>query len=320
MSCTGQGSDEIFGGYNIFLADFLREPDHTFQNFPLLETVRNRELLKAEQTIGKNYPNSSKAASTLTRRVLNNVLTPVQMVAAFPHLPFRSSFLRNQLDQPDAQLSYLESISPNMLAKMSTKWHPLHTAHYIFCKAHLENLLLSNLGDRGEMAHSVEGRTPFLDHHFTEYVNSLPPSLKIRAVGTLEESVGSEKAHVEFVEKYILREAAKPFVTEEIYKKRKHPYSAPLRYPVNGPLHKLMKKLVTEQNVRELGFLDWESRTLRGRSLGEMVDLAFRKGEKSVFTLVICVAQWVVLMQRFGVKSAESMANGLWRGPETVLI
>ena len=310
MPCTGQGSDEIFGGYNIFLADFLREADHTFHNSPVPEAVRNRELLKAEQTIAENYPNGSKAASTLTRRVLNNVLTPVQMVAAFPHLPFRSSFLRNQLDQPDAQLTYPESISPNMLAKMSTIWHPLYTAHYIFCKAHLENLLLSNLGDRGEMAHSVEGRTPFLDHHFTEYVNSLPPSLKVRAVEAPKDSIGSNVAHVEFVEKYILREAAKPFVTEEIYNKRKHPYSAPLRYPVNGPLHKLMKKLVTQQNVQELGFLDWESRKLGGRSLGEMVDLAFREREKSFFTLVICVAQWVVLMQRFGVKSAASMTNG----------
>ena len=233
------------------------------------------------------------------------------MVAAFPHLPFCSRYIHDQPDQPDAQLTYPESIPPSVIEKMSKKWHPLHTAHYIFCKAHLENIILSNLGDRGEMAHSIEGRTPFLDHHFTEYVNGLPPSLKIRAGKTSEESNRSETPQVDFVEKYILREAAKPFITDEIYQKRKHPYSAPLHYPVNGPLHRLMKNLVTEQNVKEVGFLDWTSRKFNGRTLGDMVDLAFKERDKSVFTLVICVAQWVVLMQRFGVKIAEPTTDQL---------
>ena len=187
---------------------------------------------------------------------------------------------------------------------MERTWHPLHIAEYIFCKAHLENLLLSNLGDRGEMAHSIEGRTPFLDHHFTEYVNGLPPSLKIHPSRTPGEE------HIEFVEKYILREAAKPFVTDEIYKKRKHPYSPPLKYAVGAPLHRLMKKLVTEENVAELGFLDWESEKLKGRILGKMVDLAYEERDKATFTLVICVAQWVVLGKRFGVKRPEVVVNG----------
>lgn len=225
------------------------------------------------------------------------------MVTAFPQLPFHTKFLSQ--GQPDAQLTYPENIPPLALVKIATRWHPLHTAQYVFCKGHLENLILSNLGDRGEMAHSIEGRTPFLDHHFTEYVNNLPPSLKIRAKAGPSESVP-----ITFVEKYILREAARPFVTDEIYNKRKHPYSAPLQYPIDGPLHRLMKKLVTEQNVRDLGFLDWSSKKLGGRTLGEMVDLAFEREDKTVFTLVICVAQWIVLGKRFGVKGAEAVANG----------
>lgn len=70
---------------------------------------------------------------------------------------------------------------------------------------------MSCLGDRTEMAHSIEGRTPFLDHPLTEFVNSIPPSLKMRWKG------GDE-----FTSKWILREACKDFVTPEVYNRAKH--------------------------------------------------------------------------------------------------
>jgi asparagine synthase (glutamine-hydrolysing) len=68
------------------------------------------------------------------------------------------------------------------------------------------------MGDRMEMAHSIEGRTPFLDHLLTEYVNGLPPTAKVK----YDPKKGA------LVEKWILREAGKPFITEELYKRKKH--------------------------------------------------------------------------------------------------
>lgn len=65
--------------------------------------------------------------------------------------------------------------------------------------------------------HSIEARTPFLDHHLTEYVNGLPPSMKIRWVEDEEEEDGGR-----FVEKWVLREASKPFITDELYRRKKH--------------------------------------------------------------------------------------------------
>jgi asparagine synthase (glutamine-hydrolysing) len=62
------------------------------------------------------------------------------------------------------------------------------------------------------MAHSIEARTPFLDHELTEYVYGLPPSVKIKWDAKDER----------FVEKWILREAAKPFITKELYERKKH--------------------------------------------------------------------------------------------------
>jgi asparagine synthase (glutamine-hydrolysing) len=70
--------------------------------------------------------------------------------------------------------------------------------------------MLTVLGDRMEMAHSVEGRVPFLDHHVVEWVCRLPVSFKIRGVS----------------EKYLLREAAKPLIPETGYRRQKHPFLA----------------------------------------------------------------------------------------------
>jgi asparagine synthase (glutamine-hydrolysing) len=291
VNINGQGADEILSGYNIFLPDFLRESDEAFNGPTIAEELRTAELHKAEEKLNKVYGGMLDLAGTsVARRQLNNTLTPAQMAAAFPPLPFKKDFLPSN-NQVDPQLTYAESITGMMLDEVAHKWHPLHTAQYTFCKAHLQNLLLSNLGDRGEMAHSIEGRTPFLDHHLTEYVNNLPPSMKIR---------WDEKG--EWVEKYVLREAAKPFITEEIYQKRKHPYSAPVEYPRDGPMYKLLKELVTDENVAKLGFL-----TPNG--VEKLVDEVFETMQMPTFRLVICLAQWVVLQQRFGVSKAASESD-----------
>lgn len=288
VNINGQGSDEIFGGYNIFLPDFLREPDNSFAGPTASDEERLEAMNDAEQELNEVYSGKLDLhGDSVARRQLKNTLTPLQMAAAFPPLPFKEDFLPAN-NKVDACLTYAEGIHGTMLERVNARWHPLHTAEYVFTKAHLQNLLLSNLGDRGEMAHSIEGRTPFLDHKLTEYVNNLPPSMKIR-----------RNEQGEWIEKYVLREAGKPFITEEIYKKKKHPYSAPVQYPKDGPMYKLLKQLVTEENISKLGFL-------KAQGMGELVDEAFETRAMPIFRLVICLAQWVVLQQKFGVAKAIS--------------
>ncbi|KAK3062768.1 hypothetical protein LTS18_003402 [Coniosporium uncinatum] len=142
------------------------------------------------------------------------------------------------------------------------------------------------------MAHSIEARTPFLDHHLTEYISGLPPSMKIRY------EAGRNGEDSRFVEKYILREAAKPFITKELYERRKHPYSAPTTYPEGGPLHKLFKRLLTRAKVEQLGFVEW------AKAEG-LVERAFAGNEPSAMRVALCVAQWVVIAERFSIGRAE---------------
>lgn len=137
------------------------------------------------------------------------------------------------------------------------------------------------------MAYQVESRPAFLDHNLTEYVNGLPPSLKLK----YDYDTG------DFKEKYILREAVKPFVTDEIYNRTKKPYMGPLRFPVNGPLHTKLAGLVTRENVEALGFVDWDQ--TKG-----LVPKAFEEWDHLAFRASMAIAQFVVISKRFGVKTA----------------
>ena len=306
---TGQGSDEIFGGYPLFLPDFLLERDRSNVHLSEFDDVSRRiELAKAVKRMDVN---SAFVRPPTTHNRLQGTSVPYYMANAYPPLPLKHA--PNGHASKSSRQPYFCDLPPETRVKMSD-WHPFHSGQYLFTKAHLDNLILSNLGDRGEMAHSIEGRTPFLDHHLTEYANSLPPSVKIRPIkktpittskGNPEENSKPGTEEYEFVEKYVLREAARPFVTDEIYRKRKHPYSAPLKYRSHGPLHQLIAKHVTEENIAQLGFLKWRSADYHhGRSLGELVDSAFADKDEAVFRLVICLAQWVILSKKFGVKRA----------------
>jgi len=107
--------------------------------------------------------------------------------------------------------AYSELISSFDVAGQMSGRNRVNQSLYLWSKTALVNYILRTLGDGMEMANSVEGRLPFLDHHLFEFARRLPLDLKIK--GTTE--------------KYILRQAVKPLISETIYKRQKHPFVAP---------------------------------------------------------------------------------------------
>jgi asparagine synthase (glutamine-hydrolysing) len=87
--------------------------------------------------------------------------------------------------------------------------HPVHQSLYLWVRSVLLNYILYS--ERLEMAHAVETRLPLLDHHLFEYARTLPVDYLIRGA----------------TEKYIFREAARSVLTEEVYRRPKHPFLAP---------------------------------------------------------------------------------------------
>ncbi|KAL9124269.1 MAG: hypothetical protein Q9217_006387 [Psora testacea] len=285
---TGEGADETFTGYQEYLPDVLREADMAWDS-GLPENKRLSMFNTAEaETAGWHGvigANGEVQSMSEGRCKLNGITTVATMPAFNPSSVFAD--WTTSLHPLNPQDVIANDVSPIVIEKMQQTWHTINTAQYVWTKGHLANQFLSCLGDRTEMAHSIEGRTPFLDHHVAEYVNNIPPSLKVKWNG--DEG---------FTRKYALREAMKSFVTQEAYERVKHPYSAPISYPVDGPLHKLLGKLLTKANMEQLGFVAWDKvKTLLDRGFGKKEALAAR--------LAIIVAQWVVLAQRFGIATAS---------------
>jgi asparagine synthase (glutamine-hydrolysing) len=115
---------------------------------------------------------------------------------------------------------------------------PMHQALYLWTHSVFPNKLLNFLGDRSEMAHSVEGRTPFLDHRLVELVTRMPPHVKIRGM----------------TEKWVLREAAQPFLTETVYKRQKHPFFGPPQ--LKGRILELMRDTFAGRILDEQPFFE----------------------------------------------------------------
>ena len=72
---------------------------------------------------------------------------------------------------------------------------------------------------------------------------------------------------------------------------------APTKHPIGGPMHQLMSRLITKHNVEALGFLDWST-------MHDLVNKGFEEQEMGMLRTMFSVAQYVVLSQRFGIKTA----------------
>ncbi len=99
------------------------------------------------------------------------------------------------------------------------RWHPLGRAQYLEIETLLSPYILSSQGDRVLMAHSVEGRFPFLDADVMALANALPPDHKLFVLR----------------EKYLLKRAAMRLVPDEILSRPKQPYRAPDAVCFVGP-------------------------------------------------------------------------------------
>jgi asparagine synthase (glutamine-hydrolysing) len=289
---SGEGSDEHFAGYPFFIADFLREADRTYSGPTVREVEREKLRERQESTAAEAYTrigaralDRSEPELRAASEMMGGICTPA-MISAISVAPF-AAWAKRAYPQ-HTSMTAAKSFTEHVRERMRTSWHPLHSALYTFCKGHLLNNFLSCLGDRTEMAHSIESRPAFLDHVFTEYVNNLPPSVKNRY----------DPVNDKFLVKWIQAEAVRPFVTDELYHRKKQPYMAPPKWPPNGPLQHLFERLITEENVRQLGFVDCDLAKT-------MVYKAFVESDMLSMRSCFFVAQWVILAQRFGIPTAR---------------
>ncbi|KAJ7140701.1 hypothetical protein C8R44DRAFT_930932 [Mycena epipterygia] len=243
--------------------DYLRTPDLAAKSLGIAvpSDAERREMI-AELEVSPSIPQLSDGAidvgdSKLLKVGAHNVATSVLPLCG----PMFHPNVLKITGVPANARCVAESLDPRVRQhSVAGTWQSLNVSLYVTAKSLLSNIILNVIGDRNDMTNAVESRVAFLDHHLVEYVNTLPPyvptfdsSVKIMPVA----SDGPKKWIL--TEKWVLRQAVKPFVTEEIYLRKKIPFNPPPSPAASGllPLQVHLSKRVTQAAVERLGFLDW---------------------------------------------------------------
>ncbi|HYD57046.1 MAG TPA: asparagine synthase C-terminal domain-containing protein, partial [Burkholderiales bacterium] len=204
---TGEGADEVFGGYDIFKEAAVRR----FWSRRPASAWRPALLRRLYPYLGGMQAQSTAYLAAFFRNGLDRAHDPL-----FSHLPrfllaqramrFFSAELRQALKGYDPMEELRDT-----LPRAFGSWHPLCQAQYLESSHLLPGYILSSQGDRVSMAHAVEGRFPFLDHRVVEFAARIPPRMKLRGLR----------------EKHILRRALGPLVPDAVTERPKQPYRAP---------------------------------------------------------------------------------------------
>ncbi|MBN2090667.1 asparagine synthase (glutamine-hydrolyzing) [candidate division KSB1 bacterium] len=233
---TGEGADEVFGGYNIFREAKVR------QFWAKQPNSRFRGLL-----LRKLYPYifSDPRLAAMQQSFFAQGLKEAGS-------PFFSHQIRWQntnkvngyfVDGLPTHYSYNDEIEKlrQWLPPAFEKWDYLAKAQYLEMQIFLSNYLLSSQGDRVAMAHSIEIRVPYLDYRLIDFMGRVPARLKINGL----------------TEKYILKKTFENIVPEKIWKRDKHPYRAPIIQSLfSESNHSLVERWLNPALVKENGFFN----------------------------------------------------------------
>ena len=248
---TGEGADEAFGGYDIFKEAkirrfWARDLDSLYR--PLLL----KRLYPYLQNFQKQSSASLKQFFSISATELDDPLfshLPRWQLTAKLKLLFSNDF-RASIGDYDAFGKLRESLPHDF-----GTWSHFAQAAYLEAHYFLPGYLLSSQGDRMAMAHSVEGRYPFLDHRVLEFAAKLPPALKLKVLN----------------EKYLLKRACKDLVPPSILKRRKQPYRAPdSQCFFQPPTPSYVADLLSSDAVARNGVFDPKAVSTLVRKLGSV--------------------------------------------------
>ena len=231
---TGEGSDEIFGGYDIFKETkirhfWARNPDSKWRSL----------LLKR---LYPTLPLSEVKSNYFLEEFYKEGLADTDRYY-FSHMP-RIKTTSRVKDFYNAELK-AKSVAANSLNAFAhtlptgfPNWHHVSKAQFLESKSLLSGYLLSSQGDRMAAANAVEGRYPFLDHRVIELAAQIPPHHKLFGLR----------------EKWVLKKAMKGALPEAILKRPKQPYMAPdssCFTQAQSPAY--VRELLSEDRIKRAG-------------------------------------------------------------------
>src|SRR4051794_10168224 len=229
VALSGEGGDELFGGYYTYVADLL--------------APKIGPLAAAARPLVERLPSSSARASLdyrAKRFVRAAHLPPLERHHGWKEI--FSPDARAAILEPDRRGSsdpldvyrarYAETEGAEELARLQD----VDLGIYL-----VDDLLVKT--DRASMAHSLEARVPFLDPVVATLALALPTRLKVRG----------------FSKKRLLRKAVAPLLPDSVVSGRKRGFSIPAAAWLRGPLVPFAREVLSEETLRRQGFFQPET-------------------------------------------------------------
>ena len=237
---TGEGADELFGGYQTYVADRLGQ--------------RGARMAAALAPAVARWPSSSGRLSLdfrVRRLALGAGLGPLERHHAFKETfaPALRHALLGRAGDPLAGLRarYAETEGAEPIARLQD----------VDAGSFLADDLLPQ-ADRAGMAHGLEVRVPFLDPVVAELAYALPVDARVRGLAT----------------KRVLRAAAAPLLPPTVVRGPKRGFCTPVAAWLRGPLEELARDLLSPARVARQGWFAPEPVTaLLERHLARREDL-----------------------------------------------
>jgi asparagine synthase (glutamine-hydrolysing) len=204
---TGEGADEMLGGYDIFKEVKIRQ-------FWAAESDSKRRPLLLQRLYPYLPELQSQGPAYL--QAFFNISLEGRQCRFFSHLPRWRVASRLKCFFSEAVKAELAGYNPiaaldTLMPDRYNAWNPFVRAQYLESRYLLPGYILSSQGDRVAMAHAVEGRFPFLDHRLVEFAARLPSRMKMKVLK----------------EKYLLKRCAAGLVSPLVLQRHKQPYRAP---------------------------------------------------------------------------------------------
>lgn len=223
VALSGDGGDELFMGYGFYIwAKRLNNPFLKAFRKPISKSLfmfGNSRLKRGSKLI--DYTNDARKKSHIFSQE-QYFFTENEI----EKLLIKSGpiTLNETILNPKRQLSAMEEQS------------------FFDIKNYLPEELLVKT-DRASMHHSLEVRVPLLDHRLIEFAINLDESLKMKGGNS----------------KYLLREVLYDYVPKEIFNRPKWGFAVPMHLWMKNELHYLLDTYLSEQLVREVNLVHYES-------------------------------------------------------------
>jgi asparagine synthase (glutamine-hydrolysing) len=235
---TGEGADELLGGYNIFKETKIR---HFWAKDP--KSIYRPLLLKRLYPYLPQFKNvNNNVLKMFFGFKLNETSSPIYShLLRWSNTSRINSFLSENAKTIIDNYNPIEEIESSLQQKLEG-YDYLTKAQWIELNLFMSGYLLSSQGDRMAMANSVEGRYPFLDYRVIELCMSMHPDLKLKMLN----------------EKYLLKILMKGKLPKQILERSKQAYRAPIKSTfISKKLPKELKILLSEEKIKQFGIFDY---------------------------------------------------------------